>query len=167
MRYAFARLPSLLFAATAISVAGLAGCTADPGDDLGSDLAENREKWDMNRPAQYTYTFRRSCFCPDAYMGPFLVAASADSVLSARRVEIHPETGLPPDTLIVDQGLQELSVARAFDGVEALLQEDNERESVTFDPKFGFPASVSADNPRLQDAYWGISISDFRPLDEE
>jgi len=165
MRSTPSRPDRLFLAAAALSAAGLAGCTADPRDD-SAWLAANREKWEKNRPAQYAYTLEHSCFCPHEFRGPFLVTAMADSVVSALRIGWPPPGG-PPETTRVEGDLQGLSIAQAFAGAETLLAEDNEVEKTAFDPVYGFPATVSVDNPRREDDFMIIEISEFRRLDGE
>jgi hypothetical protein len=166
MRNAATPLIPALLAAAALVSGGLAGCVTDPDRDFASELASNRKKWAENRPGQYAYTLQRSCFCPPEHLGPFLVTARGDSVIAARRIEFHPPGGAP-ETTSVAEDLQDLSVDSAFSHAEGLLTSDMGRKSATFDPRYGFPASVSADEPDWQDAFGGVSITGFLPLEQE
>lgn len=154
-----------------LALAGWAGCALDsdgnqpsvPDRDYRSEVTANRKKWEEARPAKFGYTLKRSCFCVSDWVGPFLVVATPDSVISARRIVTRYYSSA--ETLTVVDRLQELSIPSVFDFVGDLLDDKNDSEAATFDSVYGFPDSVSVDRIRNAiDDEMSIQITDFRPL---
>lgn len=136
----------------------LLGCNmADTGDE--GELAGNRDKWRAAEPARYGYQYRRSCFCPPAYAGPFRVTADRDSVLTVERMDWSDSSWTP-----VEDAKQDFSIEAIFDELARNLDRPAAVRKVHYDPGYGFPDSVAIDfDLQAADEEYGFEIRDFLP----
>lgn len=135
----------------------LSACLNGPSN--GSDPGPAKAAWQSNRPDRYSYRLERACFCVSTWTGPFLVEAEGGSVVRVRRVE----RGLPPDTVEVADNLSSYSVDSVFAWVERMAARDNYRESVEYDPVYGFPAQADFDHQKTTaDDEMSLTITEFR-----
>lgn len=118
-----------------LAAAGVVGCDPLGPSDLDR-LGDMRARWADVRPASYTYTLTRGCFCFVEAIGPVRIQVDGDSVVSRTFVE----SGAP-----VTQ-FQELwpSMEGLFDLVEEALRDADEVE-IRYDPDRGVPLRVSVD----------------------
>jgi hypothetical protein len=147
----------------------LAGCLSD-GEGIGKDrVAVAEQLWKTKKPAQFSYVMRRSCYCPDDYSGPFLISASADSVLRVRRVVYHyPDNSagtVTLDTVDVDSLLQAYAIDSAFATAYRVFGQSHETEKAKFNAEYGYPEMLETDEGRdVMDAGWGQYITEFQKL---
>ena len=135
-----------------------AACVSDAGSGprtSSREIAAAKALWRANRPAHYAYTVRMSCFCP---IDTVLVAAAGDSVLSAISTRGRPVDG--PDPI---PNPQEYSIEALFDDLETMEKSRPDKLYCRFDPKYGFPDSVSYDgDTRAIDDELTQTVFDFR-----
>jgi len=127
--------------------------TPGPGGEVARVAAEQRSFWQGKGIASYTFSVSRPCFCPPEWSGPFEVTV-VDGATTVVTYEGAPAAAANvehiPKTI---EAVFDLLIANAATTVE-----------VTYDPIFGFPASISVD-PLVNaiDDEFDITISDFQP----
>lgn len=133
----------------------LAGCSTSP-DGQADDPQGQLALWTASRPAEYSYTHSRGCFCPRTYTGPFLVEARGDAVTRVRRVEGE-------DTVEVTENLQSHSILSIFESVKTHLEKDNYQERVEYHPTYGHPVEAYFDGSAgVADDEFSVHVKDFR-----
>ncbi len=121
----------------AVVPAALLAC-GDGFSPTGLQVAWSR--WNRLRPAQYTYDFRRSCFCLTEAIQPVRITVSNGQVVA---VATLPDlTPVPPEQ--VNQFYRV-----TIDSVFAILRHavDDGADMITahYDPQWGYPTEVSID----------------------
>ena len=131
-----ASLTSACLAAAAVTVGACDGPTAPE-----RKLQAARLKWERTRPAAYTITVARFCFCTQEGSGPVIVSVR-DGVVESRTYVDNGAAVAPTD-------------AGNFPTVDGLFEviEDARRQgayaiNVTYDPARGFPVVISIDYER-------------------
>jgi len=117
--------------------------------------------WRTTRPEAFAFTYTRHCFCPQDYVGPFLVTVHGDSVTSVRRVTHEG------DTVALTGNLQSYHIDSIWYDVAVRLTRAHSSADVRYDTTYGFPDSLYID--QIQDAIddeYGITIKNFRLLTE-
>ncbi len=99
-----------------------------------AELADARELWEAEGPADYRFLVRRECFCGNT--GDFLVVVEDGVTVAARRAETGEAVEMLDDLPGVD-GL--------FDLLEAALSRPADRVLAEFDADLGFPTSIDVD----------------------
>ena len=138
--------------AALLLVPALAACslvplpTPGPGGEVARVAAEQRSFWRSQGIASYTFGVTRTCFCPPEWSGPFevTVVMYQGAPAPGANVEHIPKT-----------------IEAVFD---LLIANVATKVDVTYDPIFGFPASISVD-PLVNaiDDEFGITITSFDP----
>lgn len=141
-------------AAVIVLTLGLGQC---PVSQLGV-LEEKRGLWESLAIDDYRYTFRRSCFCiPDA-VRPVIVQVidgETESIVDADTME-------PVDNTFFDDWR---TIDLIFDRLQSTLESATGTVQVTYDPDFGFPATVSADPIRgAIDDEFATFVTEFEVL---
>jgi hypothetical protein len=127
-------------------------------DDGPQALAASRATWEAQRPADYRFTYARSCFCPPQYRGPFDVTVRSGAVADVA----YKGEGEP-----IDRPLTEY---QTVDDLFALLAEAYARNAarvdVTYDPATGQPTSFYIDyDEQMADEEVGFTVEPARPVD--
>ena len=128
------RLTSLTFACLAAAAAMLGACGGPTAPE--QQLQAARLKWERTRPAAYTFTIARNCFCAPGG-GPVIVSVR-DGVVESRTYAANGAAVAP-------------AYAEYFptiDGLFEVIEDARQRADaidVTYDPAFGFPAVISID----------------------
>jgi len=129
------RLTSLTFACLAAAAAATLGACDGPTSPE-RQLQAARLKWERTRPAAYTFTIARYCFCAPGG-GPVIVSVR-DGVVESRTYAANGAAVAP-------------AYAEYFptiDGLFEVIEDARQRADaidVTYDPAFGFPAVISID----------------------
>lgn len=149
----------LLFGLCAAAFACLcAGCVSDAGSGPGTspgDIAAAKALWRANEPARYSYSVRMVCFCP---IDTVQVTANRDSVLSA--VPTNVKLGGNPSPI---PDPQVYSMDSIFARLEGMERSRPYKLRCRFDPRYGFPDSVSYDgSAQAVDDELDQTIFDFR-----
>lgn len=152
-------------AAARILAAGLLACLAagsaaacsNPLDARVETLAENRNRWESDGPADYSYVYNEICFCAPPLAARVEVRDGV--VVSAA----HPETGEP---LPAEDVERVPTVEELFAEVEAAFREDPAVASVTYDPQFGHPTDAYFDfRLNVADEERGFTAKELEPLE--
>jgi hypothetical protein len=127
----------------------------------GSELQQNRAKWEGQNIDHYRFTAVLSCFCP--FAGTEVTYEVQNGQVVNESMQARPDN--PIDEAQVGQFYQPYNtIDKVFDYLE---QETNEADEVTveYDPTYGFPTEVSVD--RIKEAVddeMYLTLSNFEPL---
>ena len=110
--------------------------------DRDDDLDEARARWQQQALADYDYIFRRGCFCPQEWSGPYEVSVRA-GVVSGATLEGVDLLDIPnPRVDSYDDRI--LTVEGVFAEIDRALQEAD-RFQAAYHPVLGYPVYVSID----------------------
>jgi len=104
-----------------------------------AELDEAEQRWTDTGKATYSYTYRQSCECDDAAMGPNTVSV-VDGEVVAVRMDRQGTAGFDPDA-VAPPGQ---TVAQLFTMIRAAI-ERGEQVMVTYDADLGHPILVRLD----------------------
>lgn len=120
------------------------------------DLLAAETRWRQTRPANYTYTLQRSCFCTPEFRKPIALEVSGSTVMKST------VDGL---ALPLERRADALSVEGLFDIIRKAIDSKAARIDVQYDPNYGLPLSVSIDqNSRVADEEMYYTASDFKAV---
>lgn len=121
-----------------------------------SQLDANRQKWESQSPADYSFTLQRSCFCRGDAIRPVNIDVADGKVASAT----FADTGEP---LPADLDYNKLTVNDLFDTIQQAITDGAARVDVTYDQQSGVPTSIYIDrSEQIADEEVGFSISNFQ-----
>lgn len=153
------RLRRISVGAAVLSVLAisLAACGILEGDaDARVQLNEARRLWAERSVEDYVYRYRRWCGeCLAVRTRPYRVTVHGGAIVEV----LDAETGrqAPSDYVRTVEGLFEL--------VEDVLDHDPYRFSVAYDPRWGFPSSLTVDYvEEAVDDEFSVSAGDLAPL---
>jgi len=133
------RLACLTFACLAAAAVTVGACDGPTAPER--QLQAARLKWERTRPAAYTITVARFCFCTQEGSGPVIVSVR-DGVVESRTY-VNSGAAVAP------------TYADYFPTIDGLFEviEDARRQgayaiNVTYDPARGFPVVISIDYER-------------------
>lgn len=129
----------------------LAGC----GDGTGPiSLTLNRARWEKQNLHEYSYTGRRSCFCPESGKEVNVVVL-ADTVFSVSVVGTNVEV----------QKDAWLTVDQLFDFAERQFRTDDQTVKIEYDQTRGYPTVIDIGcAPTILDCGLRIEAKDLGPL---
>lgn len=108
-----------------------------------SELDKNRAKWDAKGVTHYRFELTISCFCPFFEVNPVTV-----DVKDGQIVSMTDASGQP----LGEQFRGTFGEAATVEGLFAIAEENlanADQVEVTYDAKYGFPASIVVDRIRL------------------
>ncbi|MEB4591692.1 DUF6174 domain-containing protein [Candidatus Thiothrix sp. Deng01] len=121
-----------------------------------SQLDANRQKWESQPLADYSFTLQRSCFCRGDAIRPVNIEVADGKVASAT----FADTGEP---LPEDLDYNKLTVNDLFDTIQQAITDGAARVDVSYDQQSGVPASIYIDrSEQIADEEVGFTISNFR-----
>jgi hypothetical protein len=128
----------------------LVGCkTAEPLDDATTNL----NLWNEKKVVNYSFSFKRVCFCPLEYVGPHQVVVQNGKVVSvngapynaAERYGVIPTI---PELLLT---------------IKTHIDKNPVKKILNFDQKYGYPTSVFFDFSELMaDDELGYEVTNFK-----
>jgi hypothetical protein len=144
-----------LTAAAALIVFAVAGCKILGVDDPEGELADRRRRWDALGISDYSFDFRRACFCRGS-PGLVRVVVRQDAIVSVTDLQ----TGEAPEFI------PENWVGTIDDIFAELRREANRADEMIlqFDDDYHFPKLADVD--RIKNAIddeFSLTISNFQP----
>lgn len=127
----------------------------------GSDLQQNRDKWEAQNFDHYRFTLVVSCFCP--FAGAEVTYEVQNGQVVNESVQTAPDR--PVDPAQVTEFYQEYNtIENVFDFVEQATK-DADEVTVEYDSAYGFPTQISVDRIKeaVDDEIY-LSLSNFEPL---
>jgi hypothetical protein len=148
------RLTHLTFACLA-AAATLAACDGPTAPERKLQAA--RLKWEHTRPAAYTITVARYCFCAQEGSGPVIVSVR-DGVVESRTYVKSGASVAPTDADYFP------TVDGLFELIEDARRQGADTIDASYDPARGFPVVISIDYFRkMADDELTYRATDFRP----
>jgi hypothetical protein len=128
----------------------LVGCkTVEPLDDATANL----NLWNEKKIVNYSFSFKRVCFCPLEYVGPHQVVVQNGKITTVNgapynKAERYGEIYTIPELLQV---------------IKANLDRKPYQKTLNFNPTYGYPTSVFFDfNQQMADEEIGYEITNFK-----
>lgn len=126
---------------------------------IPDDFTSSERLWDSKNMADYNFTLERHCFCPQDRRGPVMIHVRDGIVFSV----VYADTGLAanPDFFADADTLDDL-----FGKVRDAYVNKAERIDVTYDPDFGYPATIYIDvSTQIADEEQGYTVTDFQKIE--
>lgn len=108
-----------------------------------SELDKNREKWESLGVKHYRFELTISCFCPFMDVIPVTVEVKDGKIVSITDVSGQP---------LREEFRETFGEAATVEGLFAIAEENlsnADQVEVTYDAKYGFPASISVDRIKM------------------
>ena len=128
----------------------LVGCkTVEPLDDATANL----NLWNEKKIVNYSFSFKRVCFCPLEYVGPHQVVVQNGKITTVNgapynKAERYGEIYTIPELLQV---------------IKANLDRKPYQKTLNFNPTYGYPTSVFFDfSQQMADEEIGYEITNFK-----
>lgn len=136
-----------------IVVLAVTGCNVK-----GSDLAQNREKWQAQNVSHYRFQLDIVCFCAFRDQMPLVVEVQDGEVVSIAAVN-GSDISISREFFTDSDTIDELFALVETAGKEA------EEMTVTYNAEFGFPETISIDyiKEAVDDEIW-YTISNFEVI---
>jgi hypothetical protein len=126
------------------------GCkTVEPLDDATANL----NLWNEKKVENYSFSFKRICFCPVEYVGPHQVVVQNGKVVTVN--------GLPynsSERYGVIPTIPELLIT-----IKSHIDKKPIRQTLNFNPTYGYPTSVFFDfSEMMADDEIGYEVTNFK-----
>lgn len=126
------------------------GCkTVEPLDDATANL----NLWNEKKVENYSFSFKRICFCPVEYVGPHQVVVQNGKVVTVN--------GLPynsSERYGVIPTIPELLIT-----IKSHIDKKPIRQTLNFNPTYGYPTSVFFDfSEMMADDELGYEVTNFK-----
>lgn len=161
-----------MFSVGTLLLMAFAGALSNDSDTQlkQQNLDTNEAKWDTliggDTSCGYVMKFRRICFCPPEYLGPFqVVVNSTEEVASAIYLNSTTSAGDLAGTPADPDDTWLITIEDAFDTVQEAINQNAHRVDVTYHPTMGYPSAVSIDyDVMIADEEVYFWIEDVVPL---
>jgi len=119
------------------------------------ELALARARWAVTNADDYSFEFRRSCFCPTDFVRPVRIEVLDGTVTSAVYVDTEEAIPTPPTSVpTIDDLFAEIQ--DAIDGMAFSVIAE-------YDAEAGYPISVSIDHiEHAIDDEMGLTVASFQ-----
>ncbi|WMP19199.1 DUF6174 domain-containing protein [Thiothrix lacustris] len=122
------------------------------------DLLAAETKWRQNKPAYYSYTLQRSCFCSPEFRQPMAIEVSGSTVTKSTLQA--DQTPLP-----LARRTDAISMEGLFDIIHKAVDSKAARIDVKYDEHYGYPLSVSVDQSvQIADEEMYYTASEFKVM---
>ncbi|MFZ9160837.1 MAG: DUF6174 domain-containing protein [Aquirufa sp.] len=128
----------------------LVGCkTVEPLDDATANL----NLWNEKKIVNYSFSFKRVCFCPLEYVGPHQVVVQNGKVVTVNgspynAAERYGSIPTIPELLQI---------------IKTNVDKNPYQKTLNFNPTYGYPTSVFFDfNQQMADEEIGYEITNFK-----
>jgi len=126
------------------------GCkTVEPLDDVSANL----NLWNENKIENYSYSFKRVCFCPLEYVGPHQVVVQNGKVVTVNGVPYNAAEryGSIP------------TIPELLQIIKTNVDKNPYKKTLNFNPTYGYPANVFFDfSQQMADEEIGYEITNFK-----
>ncbi len=128
----------------------LIGCkTVEPLDDATANL----NLWNEKKIVNYSFSFKRVCFCPLEYVGPHQIVVQNGKITTVNgapynAAERYGSIPTIPELLQI---------------IKTNVDKNPYQKTLNFNPTYGYPTSVFFDfNQQMADEEIGYEISNFK-----
>jgi hypothetical protein len=137
----------------------LAACTA-VGNAMGSEIEQNKEKWQDANISHYRYNLSITCFCIFSQEMPLIIEVQDGEVVS-----MEYQSGNEIDTGSRELFEKYATIDRIFTELEADLNGAADEVIAKYDTTYGFPTEVTLDFVKeATDDELYLNISNFEKL---
>lgn len=122
-------------------------------------LDENRKLWDSKQFDSYSYTVRRSCFCPP----------EEDIIITVQSGNIVSAVYTPSGDAVGEARMESLfTIDEFYDYIQSALDQNAYKVDVTYDIRNGFPATIFIDRDfYMIDEEMSYTLFDFEEMDND
>ena len=132
----------------------LGACESAFGPNGTNELEAARARWSAAAVSDYSFSLRRSCFCPPESIGPVLITVSNGQVVARTLIEAG---------IAVSDQERWPAMEGVFDYAERALREADEA-TVEFHPQWGYPTQITVDWIRQAvDDEESLTVLSFEP----
>ena len=127
------------------------GCkTVEPLDDATANL----NLWNEKKIENYSFSFKRICFCPVEYVGPNQVVVQNGKVVTVNGATYNPSN----DRYGVIPTIPELLLT-----IKSHLDKNPVKKTLNFNQTYGYPTSVFFDfSEMMADDELGYEVTNFK-----
>jgi hypothetical protein len=145
------RFLSTLLLAGALS----AGCDSAADSPQQSQLDSALETWNVQGPAEYSFTWHRSCECTSETTQPIRITVVNNTITDA----VYVATQLP---VSADRRAQLLTIDGVFGELQDAIASGADTVNIEYDSNSGAPLSVYVDyEAGVADEELALQLSDF------
>ncbi|MEY2941634.1 MAG: hypothetical protein RJA67_1319 [Bacteroidota bacterium] len=128
----------------------LFGCkTVEPLDDASANL----NLWNEKKIENYSFSFKRICFCPVEYVGPHQVVVQNGKVVTVN--------GLPYNSS-ERYGVM-YTIPELLQVIKVNLDKNPAKKTLNFNPTYGYPTSAFFDfSEMMADDEIGYEVTNFK-----
>ncbi len=109
---------------------------------LASELKDQRKLWHSQKINHYEYVYNWICFCPPPANTPTKVLVKNNAIISVKNPDSN-QVIENPDLAAYK------SIDQLFEVIEKAIERKADEIVVKYDPKFGYPTSISIDYIKL------------------
>jgi hypothetical protein len=152
---AAAESAAMRFLPAFVLVGALAGCDSATDSPQQSELESALETWNVQGPADYSFTWQQYCECTTETTQPIRITVVNNVITDA----VYVATQQP---VSADIRLHLLTVDGVFDELQDAVMNGADAVSVEYDPNSGIPLSVAVDyDAGVADEELSLILSDF------
>jgi hypothetical protein len=126
------------------------GCeTVQPLDDATTNL----NLWNEKKIENYSFSFKRICFCPTEYVGPHQIVVQNGKIISVNGAPYNAASRY--GTMY--------TIPELLKVIKANLDRKPVKQILNFNPTYGYPTSVFFDfSEQIADEEIGYEITNFK-----
>ncbi len=125
----------------------------------GSELAKNRERWQLANISRYRFSLSVACFCAFSQRMPLTLEVAEDQIVS---MTYNDGTPVPEDERKIFEPYATINALFTF--TENAISQADEIH-IQYDPVYGFPSEVQIDYIKnAVDDELALSVRGFEPL---
>ena len=124
-----------------------------PLKDKQTELNQNKTLWKKEKPSNYFFTVRPTCFCPD----------TKKRLVTIKNNKIENVKYIPSNINLDAKALkQEKAISGYFDFIQDAINKDADNIKVTYNKTYGYPETISIDyNKKVVDEEISYEITHF------
>lgn len=126
------------------------GCkTVEPLDDASANL----NLWNDKKIVNYSFSFKRICFCPVEYVGPHQVVVQNGKVVTVNGLPYNSSEryGVIP------------TIPELLQLIKANVDKNPAKKTLNFNATYGYPTSVFFDfSEQMADDEMGYEVTNFK-----
>jgi len=125
---------------------------------VARELYRNQQRWYAYNLKNYRYTLQISCFCTEEFRQPVIIEVRNGKLKSISR----PKGGA---TIDLEAFERYSTIPKLFNLVKKAIADKADRITVSYNPKYGYPTSISIDQSEMiADEEIYLTISNFQVI---
>ncbi|CAK8722813.1 MAG: hypothetical protein D3920_15070 [Candidatus Electrothrix sp. AW2] len=125
----------------------------EPVNPVQAELNKNMALWEHVKPSDYTYTYKRNCFCPP----------EEEIIITITNGQVTAAFYSPSGTALPPENFDNLmTIEKLFQVIQKAITQEYDRLEVTYNATLGYPENIVTDpNERATDLGVGYVVSNF------